>query len=178
MPTSADNPIILLVMGVSGSGKTTVGTKLAERLGWAYAEADDFHPPANVAKMAAHLPLDDTDREPWLAAIGAWIDQATAAGTPAVVTCSALKRAYRDKLRTGRRNVRLVYLEVDQEAVAARLAARKDHFFPPDLLASQFRDLEPPAADEHAIRVRVDVTPDQVVDRLLAAGVAEAEATA
>jgi gluconokinase len=174
VPTTADHPIILLVMGVSGSGKTTVGTKVAERLGWAYAEADDFHPPANVAKMAAHLPLDDTDREPWLAAIGAWIDQATAAATPAVVTCSALKRAYRDKLRTGRRNVRLVYLEVDQGAVAARLASRKDHFFPSDLLASQFRDLEPPAADEHAIRVHADVTPDQMVDRLLAAGVAEA----
>jgi gluconokinase len=172
MPNPSDEPMVLLVTGVSGSGKTTVGMLLAERLGWAYAEADSFHPAANVAKMAAGHPLDDADREPWLAAIGEWIDATTRAGAPAVVTCSALKRSYRDRLRAGRPNVRLVYLDADEETIAARLAGRRDHFFPPDLLASQFRDLEPPAADEDAWRVRVDAPAEQTVDRLIAAGVA------
>ena len=172
MTASTDEPIVLLVAGVSGSGKTTVGTLLAERLGWTYAEADSFHPAANLAKMADHVPLNDADREPWLAAIGEWIDATTRAGKPAVVTCSGLKRSYRDRLRAGRPNVRLIYLDVDPETVAARLAARTGHFFPPELLASQFGDLEPPAEDEDVIRLTVDAPPEALVDRLLAEGAA------
>src|SRR5260221_4322715 len=109
-PPPADAPCVLLVTGVSGSGKSTVGELLARRLGWEYAEADDFHPEENLAKMVAGQPLEDADREPWLANIGAWIDAASAAGKPAVVSCSALKRAYRDRLRGTRPNVRLIYL--------------------------------------------------------------------
>jgi gluconokinase len=168
MAEVTDEPTILLVAGVSGSGKTTVGTMLAERLGWLYAEADEFHSAANLAKMAAFLPLDDADREPWLAAIGEWIDAATLAGTPAVVTCSALKRTYRDRLRAGRSNVKMVYLDIDQELVAARLTERKGHFFPPELLASQLKALEPPTGDEDVIRIQVDAPSPVLVDRVLA----------
>lgn len=159
-------------MGVSGSGKTTVGSMLAARLGWPYADADAFHPAANVAKMHAGHPLDDTDREPWLDAIGAWIDAKTAAGRPAVVSCSALKRAYRERLRTARPNVRLLYLDVDPETAARRLAAREGHFFPPELLDSQLRDLEPPGEDEHALRTAAQDTPEGIIDRVLTEGFA------
>jgi len=161
---------VLLVCGVSGSGKTTIGTLLAKRLGWEYAEADSFHPAANVAKMAAGHPLDDADRAPWLAAIGAYIDETTSAGRPAVVTCSALKRAYRDQLRAGRPNVRLLFLDVPFDVVSERLRARHGHFFPADLLASQYRGLEAPDPDEHVLHVAVEsneTTPDDVVDRIL-----------
>lgn len=168
MADVTDEPTILLVAGVSGSGKTTVGTMLAERLGWMYAEADEFHSAANLAKMAAHVPLDDVDREPWLAAIGEWIDAATRAGTPAVVTCSALKRSYRDRLRAGRGNVRIVYLDIDRATAAARLAERKGHFFPPELLASQLSALEPPTEDEDVIRVEVNAPSSELADRVLA----------
>jgi len=162
-------PPVLLVMGVSGSGKTTVGSLLAGRLGWTYAEADNFHPPANVAKMHAGHPLTDADRLPWLDAIGAWIDQTTADGESAVVTCSALKRSYRDRLRAGRPNVVVIYLDADPETVRTRLATRHGHFFPPDLLASQFRDLEPPGPDERVeyVRVRPETSSAQIVQHLL-----------
>lgn len=163
----ADGPPVLLITGVSGSGKSTIGPLLAARLGWEYAEADAFHPQRNIAKMAAGHPLDDADREPWLEAIGAWIDATTRAGRPAVVTCSALKRAYRDKLRKGRPKVRLIYLDADQRIVGGRLAARSGHFFPAQLLASQFRDLERPGPDEHALVVDVAATPDRIVERLI-----------
>jgi gluconokinase len=163
---------VLLVCGVSGSGKTTIGTLLAKRLGWTYAEADAFHPAANVAKMAAGHPLDDADRRPWLEAIGAFIDETTAAGRPAVVTCSALKRAYRDQLRSGRPNVRLIFLDAPIDVVRERLQARHGHFFPAELLESQYRDLEAPDPEEHVLHVPVggspDSTPDSVVDRILA----------
>jgi gluconokinase len=160
---------VLLVCGVSGSGKTTIGTLLAQRLGWAYAEADAFHPAANVAKMASGLPLDDADRGPWLAAIGVFIDEATALERPAVVTCSALKRAYRDELRSGRPNVRFVFLDVPYDVVSERLAKRAGHFFPPELLASQYRDLEAPGPDEQVLDVPIsaDEAPDGVVTRIL-----------
>lgn len=164
---------VLLVCGVSGSGKSTIGALLAQRLGWVYAEADAFHPPRNVAKMAAGHPLDDADRAPWLAAIGRFVDETTAAGTPAVVTCSALKRVYRDELRAGRPNLRLVFLEASYELIRQRLSAREGHFFPAELLASQFRDLEPPGADEQAIEVAVDDDPEAVVDRLLRLGIGD-----
>jgi gluconokinase len=163
---------VLLVCGVSGSGKTTIGTLLAKRLGWAYAEADSFHPAANVAKMAAGHPLNDADRKPWLAAIGTFIDETTTARRPAVVSCSALKRAYRDQLRAGRPNVHLIFLDAPIDVVRKRLEDRHGHFFPAELLESQYRDLEAPAPEEHVLHIPVggspDPTPDSVVDRILA----------
>jgi gluconokinase len=136
--------VIVVVAGVSGSGKTTVGTLLAARMAAEFADGDTFHPAANVAKMRAGIPLTDADRRPWLHAIEAWMDQRIAAGTSAVVACSALHRAYRDELRRGRPSVRIVFLQISREMVAARLAARHGHFFPASLLDSQFGDLEPP----------------------------------
>ncbi len=173
-PAAAGPPPVILVMGVSGSGKTTVGTLLAERLGWRYAEADDFHPAANVAKMHAGHPLDDADRAPWLAAIGAWIDRVSAEGVAAVVTCSALKHEYRVILRAGRPQVRVVYLDVPSEVVAARLRGREGHFFPAQLLESQYHDLEAPVGEEGVLCVPVaaDTSPERIVDLALAAGVA------
>ncbi|HEU5059100.1 MAG TPA: gluconokinase [Kofleriaceae bacterium] len=160
---------LVVVMGVAGSGKTTVGALLAERLGLPFADADSFHPPANLAKMAAGQPLTDEDRAPWLAAIGAWLDERAAAGTGGVATCSALKRAYRDRLRAGRPRVQLVYLSGSRELLAARLAGRTGHFFPPSLLASQLADLEEPQPDEGAIAVAIDPPPGVVVDAIVAA---------
>jgi gluconokinase len=159
--------VIFVVTGVSGSGKTTVGRLLARRLGWPYAEADEFHPAANVAAMAAGRPLTDAEREPWLAAIGAWIDDRLAAGENAVVTCSGLKRSYRDRLRAGRAPVRLVFLQADPALVGARLAARQGHFFPARLLDSQFEALEVPGPDEDVRTVDVTGTPDEIVEQIL-----------
>ena len=158
---------ILLVMGVSGSGKTSVGTFLAGRLNWPYAEADAFHSTANVEKMAAGHPLTDEDRWPWLQAIRAWIDERVARGESGVVTCSALKRKYRDVLR--RAEVRFVYLKGTRELIAERMAARQGHFFKPSMLDSQFASLEEPSADEGVITVPIDGTPAEIVDRILAA---------
>lgn len=137
--------MVILVAGVSGSGKTTIGALLAERLGWEYAEADAFHSEANVAKMRAGHPLTDADRLPWLRAIAAWIADRLATGRPGVVTCSALKRRYRDLLAGGHAGVRLVLLEGDRDTIAARMRSRKGHFFKAELLDSQFADLEPRA---------------------------------
>jgi len=156
--------VIVVVMGVSGSGKTTVGQQLAARLGLPYAEADDFHPPANVAKMAAGHPLTDADRRPWLDAIAAWIDARRATGTGGVVTCSALRRAYRDRLAAGRPDVRLVHLRGDKALIAARLAARRGHFFKAALLDTQFAALEEPTPDEGVLTVSVDRPPAEIVD--------------
>jgi gluconokinase len=142
--------MILIVAGVSGSGKTTVGALVAGRLGWRFADADAFHSAANVAKMRAGIPLTDEDRKPWLRVIGAWMDQRIAAGESAVVTCSALKRAYRDALLTGRPEARMIFLSVSRDEVVRRLATRHAHFFPSALLNSQFDALEPPSADEAA----------------------------
>ncbi len=156
------NPIVLL-MGVSGSGKTTIGAMLAGRLGWTYAEADDFHPPANVEKMHAGIPLTDEDRAPWLQAIAEWMkDQRE----PAVVTSSALKKKYRDVLRDGRPDLSLVYLDGDRDVIAKRMAARHGHFFPKDLLDSQFRDLEVPGPDEDPVTVSVDAPAPKIVDEI------------
>ena len=162
------NKSIIVVMGVSGSGKTTVGAMLAGRLHWVYAEADDFHPLANIEKMAAGHPLTDEDRKPWLAAIGAWIDKQIEAGQPGVVTCSALKRAYRDELRAGRPEVRLVYLHGDRDLIAARLASRHGHFFHADMLDTQFRDLEEPTPEEQVLVVPISGTPAEIVAEILA----------
>jgi len=149
-------PPILVIMGVSGSGKSTVAGPLAARLGWTFQEGDALHPPANIAKMKAGTPLTDADRAPWLAAIAAWIDHQAAEGQPGIVTCSALKRAYRDVLAAGREQVLFVYLCGSQALIAARMAARKGHFMPPALLDSQFAALEPPEPDEHAIVIDID----------------------
>lgn len=156
----------MVVMGVAGSGKTTVGAMLAGRLGWQYADADDFHPVANVEKMAAGHPLTDEDRWPWLHAIAAWIDVQVAAGQPAVVSCSALHRAYRDVFR--RPEVQMVYLHGSPDVIAGRLASRQGHFFKREMLDSQFATLEEPGPDEQVIMVSIDGTPLQVVDRILA----------
>ncbi|MCW2860359.1 MAG: gntK [Actinoallomurus sp.] len=157
------NPI-LLVMGVSGSGKTTIGAMLAGRLGWTYAEADDFHPPANVEKMHSGIPLNDDDRRPWLEATANWMKDQQG---PGVVTSSALKRRYRDILRQGRPDLRLVYLDGSQEVIGKRMAARHGHFFPKQLLDSQFGDLEPPEPDENPLIVSIDGPPERVVQEII-----------
>lgn len=167
MTNDVNPPEIILVGGVSGSGKTTVGTLLAERLGWDYAEADDFHSPENIAKMRSGVPLTDADRMPWLRAIGVWMDERIRAGEPGVVTCSALKRAYRDVLLDGRTDrVRLVLLDGDRDTIADRMRRRKGHFFKADLLDSQFADYERPGPDEDVLTVPVDETPEKLVERI------------
>jgi gluconokinase len=154
-------------MGVSGSGKTTVGEALARRLGWVYEDADTFHPASNVAKMHAGHPLTDEDRWPWLKAIAAEIDRACNAGERVVMGCSALRRVYRDIVVHGRNDIRLVYLKGTQQLIASRLAARKGHFMPPDLLTSQFETLEPPGGDEHPVTVSIDASVDSIVNDVL-----------
>jgi len=160
-------PCALVVMGVSGSGKSTIAEHLAARLGWRYVDGDLFHPPANVAKMSAGHPLTDDDRWPWLRAIAAEIDRLAAAGIHAVVACSALKRAYRDILVHGRNDVRIVFLDGTQELIAKRLAARKGHFMPPGLLDSQFGTLEPPQPSERPVTVSIDASVDGIVDDIV-----------
>jgi gluconokinase len=154
-------------MGVSGSGKSTIGEKLAERLGWSYEDGDKFHPPSNVAKMSAGQPLTDEDRWPWLQAIANEIDRVCEAGEHAVIACSALKRAYRDILVHGRNDVRIIYLKGTQDLIASRLALRKGHFMPPGLLASQFRTLEPPHASENPVTVSIDASVETIVDDII-----------
>jgi gluconokinase len=172
---AAGLPRVLLIMGVSGSGKSTAGEGLSRELGWPFRDADSFHPPANVAKMRSGQPLDDDDRRPWLAAIGAWIDERCAAESHGIVTCSALKRRYRDQLLAGRAgSVRLIYLDGDIDLIRGRMERRHDHFMPPALLRSQFDALEVPALEENAIRVSVHPTARRVVESILAALAAEA----
>ena len=162
-------PVVLVTMGVSGAGKTTLGEMLATRLGWPYKEGDDLHPPANVAKMKSGQPLDDADRAPWLAAIGAWIDAWVAAGESGVISCSALKRAYRDTLDKGRPAVRFVFIDLDEATIAARLQHRQHAYWPPELLHSQFEALEPPTPDEPVIVVDGHTSRDDQVAKVLAA---------
>ena len=145
---SSQTPCALIVMGVSGSGKSTIAEKMAEHLGWRYEDGDKFHAASNVAKMSAGHPLTDEDRWPWLQAIADEIDRACKAGEHVVIACSALKHSYRDILVHGRDDVRIVYLRGTQELIAARLVQRKGHFMPPGLLASQFKTLEPPDPDK------------------------------
>lgn len=160
-------PAVFIVMGVTSSGKSTVGEALAQRLGWPFRDADSFHPPENVAKMSRGEALDDGDRAPWLAAIAGWIDGLRAEGGHGVVTCSALKRAYREVIAGGRPDVRLVYLKGDRALIGARMAARRHHFMPPSLLDSQFATLEEPGAEEGPIVVGVDAEPGDIVDVVL-----------
>jgi gluconokinase len=161
---SAQAPCALIVMGVAGSGKSTIAEKLAERMGWRYEDGDKFHPASNVAKMSAGHPLTDEDRWPWLQAIADEIDRACKAGEHIVIACSALKHSYRDILVHGRDDVRIVYLRGTQELIADRLAQRKGHFMPPELLVSQFKILEPPDPDENPLTVSIDASVEEIVD--------------
>ncbi|MBV9551896.1 MAG: gluconokinase [Alphaproteobacteria bacterium] len=156
-------------MGVSGSGKSTVGRALAARLRWRFADGDAFHPAANIAKMREGQPLDDSDREPWLAAIRARLDSWRETATPGIVACSALKRRYRSSIIGDCAGVRLVFLCGSKEVIADRLAARRGHFMPPSLLDTQFAALEAPTADESPILVEIDQPVHRIVDQIVTA---------
>jgi gluconokinase len=163
----ATPPCALIVMGVSGSGKSTISDRLAERLNWIYEDGDRFHPASNVAKMSAGQPLTDEDRWPWLQAIADEVDRVCKAGEPAVIACSALKRAYREVLVHGRHDVRIIYLSGTEQLIANRLAERKGHFMPPGLLTSQFKTLEPPEPRENPVTVSIDASVDTIVDDII-----------
>lgn len=167
MAKTAQQPV-LVIMGVSGSGKSTVAGVVAGRLGWDLAEGDDLHPARNVTKMQAGEPLTDEDRWPWLETIADWIRQHTQSGTPGVITCSALKRRYRDILRS--ENVVFVFLQGSKDSISGRLASRHGHFMPPALLESQFEALEEPTEDENYISLCVTATPaeeaQEIIERL------------
>ncbi|MEV3993293.1 gluconokinase [Streptomyces sp. NPDC049837] len=160
-------PPVVVVMGVAGTGKTTIGPLVAERLGVPYAEGDDFHPKANIAKMSAGVPLDDDDRWPWLDAIGQWAHDR--AGLGGVVSSSALKRAYRDRLRAAAPGVVFLHLTGDRALIEERMAARKGHFMPTALLDSQFATLQPLGDDEAGVAVDVSGSPEDITDRAVAA---------
>jgi carbohydrate kinase (thermoresistant glucokinase family) len=164
-PASGTSAIV--VMGVSGSGKSTIASMLAQRLHWVYEDADWFHPKSNIEKMHHGEPLNDEDRWPWLLAIAAWIDATRRAGGHGVVACSALKRAYRDVLIGDRRDVRLVFLKGDRDLIARRIAARADHFMPTTLLDSQFATLEEPQANERPIVVSIVPHPREIVEAIV-----------
>jgi gluconokinase len=164
--TGSERAPVVVVMGVSGSGKTTVGRSLADRLEVEYGEADDFHPQANVDKMAAGEPLDDDDRAPWLAAIGSWMAERGERG--AVVSCSALKRQYRDTLRDAAPSAVFLHVHGTRELLEERLEGRSGHFMPPSLLTSQLETLEPLQDDEAGVTVDVRLSPDEVVEQFSA----------
>jgi gluconokinase/6-phosphogluconolactonase len=153
-------------MGVSGSGKTTIGQRLAQRLGWRFEGGDRLHPPKNVVKMQNGQPLDDNDREPWLTAVAEVIDGWRGRGECGVITCSALKQTYRWQIVGDRSDVRLVYLEGPRELIAERLAVRKRHFMPASLLGSQFATLEPPGRDENPITISINQPIGLIVERI------------
>lgn len=162
-------PCILVVMGVSGSGKSTVAEAVARRLGWTFVDGDAFHTREHIAKMHAGHPLTDADRAPWLARIAAWIGERLAAGEPGVVVCSALRRRYREGLALGRPEVRFVYLDGDRALIERRLAERAGHFMPPALLDSQFATLEPPDPDERPVVVGIEDPPERIAEQVVAA---------
>ena len=167
-----DRPVAaIVVMGVTGCGKTAVGEAIARRLGWRFVEGDRLHPAENVAKMSNGQPLTDADREGWLDAIGAAIASGTADGSGVVAACSALKRRYRDRLRSFQLDILFVHLSIDRETAWQRVSSRKGHFMPASLVDSQFADLEPPQADEFAINLNglepIDALSTQSVDRVL-----------
>jgi gluconokinase len=165
---SEPRPTAIVVMGVAGAGKSTVGARLAERLGAAFIEGDRFHLSASIDKMAAGIPLADEDRRPWLEAVGREIARLAADGRPVVCACSALKRAYRDRLReSAGLPLEFVYLEGSRALVADRMAHRSGHFFAPSLLDSQFAALEPPGEDEGAIKADLGLPVDEMVERVV-----------
>jgi gluconokinase len=160
-------PSVIVVMGVSSSGKSTIGALLAGRLHWEFEDADWLHPPANIDKMQAGIPLTDEDRQPWLAALAKWTDLVRQQGLHAVLACSVLKRKYRDVVLGGRSDVQLVYLKGSEELIARRMAARHGHFMPRALLHSQFEALEEPSADENALVVSIEPRPIEIVGQIL-----------
>ena len=160
---------VVVMMGVSGSGKTTIAKGVAARLGWDVLEGDAYHPRSNIEKMSHGIPLDDGDRLPWLQAIAQAIDAELAAGRSCVVACSALKRSYRDILLGPREDVVLVYLQGSHDLLTERMRGRTGHFMPPSLLDSQFATLEEPTPDEAPITVSVAPPPEQIVGRVIAA---------
>ena len=163
-----DDLTAVVVMGVSGAGKSTVAQQLARRLGWNFAEGDALHPATNVAKMASGKPLTDADRAPWLAAVAQVIATWRSRGERGVITCSALKRAYRSRIIGDHNDVRLVYHAGPRALIAQRIAARHDHFMPASLLDSQFAALQPPEADENPITVEIDRPVPELVERIVA----------
>jgi len=164
---AAISPTVLVLMGVSGSGKSTVAQELQRRLGWIFQEGDDLHPPANVAKMRSGQPLNDADRLPWLQAIARWIDRQLAAHEPGIITCSNLKRAYRRITIGNRHGVTLVYLKGDEPVIQKRILTRVHRYMPPSLLGSQFETLEEPGEDEYPVTVIVHGSiADTVLDLL------------
>lgn len=160
-------PVTFVVMGVSGVGKTVVAVEIVARTGWEFAEGDDFHPESNRRKMASGHPLDDDDRRPWLGRIAEWIGEQERAGHSAVVTCSALKRSYRDLLRAGHRSVRFVHLLAPPGVILERITARKGHYMPASLLESQLAALENLEPDEPGTGVDTTGDPSAVADRVL-----------
>jgi len=166
---SSPAPAVVIVMGVSGCGKSTIGALLASRLRWDFEDADWFHPTSNVDKMHSGIPLTDEDRWPWLEAIATWIDKTRRSGGHGVIACSALKRSYRDVLIGNRADVRLVYLKGDETLIARRLATRHEHFMPQSLLHSQFEALEEPGSNERPIVVSIEPPPREIVARILSA---------
>lgn len=168
-PLPSPAPAVLIVMGVSGCGKSTVGTLVARQLQWEFGDADWLHPPANVDKMQRGIPLNDQDRLPWLGKIAAWIDNRRRSDGRGVITCSALKRRYRDILVGAREGVRLIYLKGDEPLIARRLATRHEHFMPATLLRSQFEALEEPGPDENPIVVSIEPSPIDIAAQILSA---------
>ena len=163
------DPGVIVVMGVAGSGKSTIAAELARRLGWRFAEGDSFHPAANVEKMSRGVALNDSDRWPWLDAIAAWVRETRQAGERCVVACSALKRAYRERIAHGRGDVRFVYLQGTYDLVSKRMTSRTGHYMPLALLQSQFETLEEPGSEENPIVMSIEQPPGELAARILEA---------
>ena len=159
--------MIVVIMGVSGCGKSSVGQAIADQTGWTFIEGDDLHPAANRAKMASSTPLDDTDRWPWLDIIADAARTVEAKGGSAIVACSALKRIYRERLAQAGESVKFIHLDGDRTTILERMQARADHFMPPALLDSQLATLEPPGDDEPAVRIEITLPVDEIAQQAM-----------